>query len=444
MPEINNLDHFVKWFRYSSPYINAHQGKTFVILFDGEAVADDGFAHLIHDFALLNSLGIKLVLIHGARPQIEAQLALSGQKSHISNNIRITDEASMKCVKQAVGSVKIEIESMLSMGVINSPMAGAKLKVVSGNFITAKPQGVVNGTDYCFTGEVRKIDTSTIQKQLADGSIVLLSPIGYSPTGEAFNLTAEDVAVQTAISINADKFIFLTDNAEFSDTSGKKLRQITLAEGKTYLNEHSQLPEEERHNLACSLEMMSKGIQRVHLLDRKIEGALLLELFSRDGIGTLITTNNYDTIREASIDDIGGILELIVPLENKGILVRRSREQLEINISQFTVMERDGMIIGCAALHYYKEDHVAEVSCLAVHPDYRNEKRGETLLNIIEKQATKSNCTKLFALTVKTAHWFIENGFIETEINQLPMTKQSLYNFQRNSKVFAKNIVTSQ
>ena len=440
MPEIENLNHFVKWFRYSSPYINAHRGKTFVILFDGDAVEDDNFSHLIHDFALLNSLGIKLVLVHGARPQIEKQLERAGNKTKIVNNIRITDEQDLHCVKQAIGEVRINIEAMLSMGVINSPMAGAKIRVSSGNFIIAKPLGIVEGIDYCFTGEVRRVDYKSIQKQLSDGAIVLLSSMGYSTTGEVFNLTAEEVALQTAVSIGADKFIYLTEKTQLLDTSGKQIHQMTLSEAKDYIKSNQQLSDLEQHNLACAIDMTNKGIKRVHLVDRQIEGALLLELFSRNGIGTLITTDSYDTIREANIDDVGGILELIEPLEEQGILVRRSRERLEIDIPQFTVMERDGMIIGCSALHHYTSEGITELSCLAIHDDYQNEKRGETLLSLAETYALKAGSKKLFVLTVKTAHWFIENGFSETSINSLPVDKQSIYNYQRKSKVFMKDL----
>ena len=439
MPEIGNLDHFVKWFRYSSPYINAHRGKTFVILFDGDAVEDENFPHLIHDFALLNSLGIRLVLVHGARPQIERQLEHSDNKTKLVNNIRVTDEEALKSVKQAVGAVKIDIEAMLSMGVINSPMAGAKIRVCSGNFIIAKPLGIVDGIDYCFTGEVRRVDSNSIHKQLSEGAIVLLSSIGYSTTGEVFNLTAEEVALRAAISIKADKFIYLTEKTQLTDDSSNQIRQMTLSDAKQYIKNNTHLTTKELHNLACAIDMTNKGISRVHLIDRKIEGALLIELFSRDGVGTLITDDSYDITRQAGIDDVGGILELIAPLEQEGILVRRSREQIEIDITQFTVMERDGMIIGCAALHQYENEDIAELSCLAIHEDYRNEKRGNTLLSIMEKQAADSSVNNIFILTVKAAHWFVENGFTEIAIDKLPVVKQNIYNYQRKSKVFMKS-----
>jgi len=443
VPEIENLSHFVKWFRYSSPYINAHRGKTFVILFDGETVEDENFSHLIHDFALLNSLGIKLVLVHGARVQIEKQLSQSGVETHFHNNIRITDSDALTCVKQAVGAVRINIEAMLSMGVINSPMAGAKIRVCSGNFVVARPIGVIDGIDHCYTGEVRRIDNSSIHKLLDDGAIILLSSLGYSPTGEVFNLTAEEVATRVAESIKADKFIYLTEHTQLLDKQGEQIHQMTLSDARTLLNENALTNLKEQQNLRCAIDMSEKGINRVHLIDRHIEGALLLELFSRNGVGCLITTDGYDTLRQANIDDVGGILELIEPMEQQGILVRRSREHLEIEISHYIVLERDGMIIGCASLHPYENEKIAELACLAIHDDYRNQSRGDYLLLNIEKDAQQKGYQKLFVLTVKTAHWFIEKGFTETDINDLPVQKQSIYNYQRKSKVFMKSLTQS-
>jgi len=441
VPEIDNQNQFVKWFRYSSPYINAHRGKTFVILFDGDTVNAPDFANIIHDIALLNSLGIKLVLVHGARPQINALLASKNRRSEIINHIRITDEHTLACVKQAVGSVKMEIEAMLSMGVANSPMAGAKLRVVSGNYVMAKPYGIHNGIDYCFTGEVRRVDAQAINKQLDDNAIVLLSPTAYSPTGEIFSLTAEAVATRTAIALNADKFIHLSENIHLLDAEQKPIRQITLSQAKKYLTEHAEeMNENTKISLKSCISVCSEGVTRAHMLDRHTAGALLLELFSRNGIGTLITEDNYDLIRQARIDDIGGIFEIIEPLERDGILVRRSREILEMEIEHFTIMERDGMIIACAASTFYPDENLTELGCLAVHPDFRYEKRGDSLLTVIEKQSLRHHITRLFVLTSQTSHWFLERGFKQAKIENLPLKKQRLYNYQRNSRVFIKPI----
>jgi len=441
VPEIDNQDQFIKWFRHSSPYINAHRGKTFVILFDGDTVNEADFANIIHDIALLNSLGIKLVLVHGARPQINTRLADKNLKTRIINHIRVTDQQALNCVKEAVGSVKMEIEAMLSMGVANSPMAGAKIRVVSGNYVMAKPYGIHDGIDFCFTGEVRRVDAQAIHKQLEDDAIVLLSSTAYSPTGEIFSLTAEEVATRTAIALGADKFIYLTENINFDESNEFAAKQMTLSQAKKYLQKHSSHADENTNiSLKSCIAVCAEGVKRAHIINRHTPGALLLELFSRNGIGTLVTEDNYDLIRQAKIDDVGGILEIIEPLEREGILVRRSRERLEMEINHFTVMERDGMVIACSAATFYPEDNLTELACLAVHPDYRFEKRGDVLLSMIEKQSVAQNSFRLFVLTAQTSHWFIERGFEQASIPDLPLEKQLLYNLQRNSSVFIKTI----
>ena len=439
-----NKDH-VSWFRQSAPYIHAHRGRTFVILFGGEAVEDDGFAHLIHDIALLGSLGVRIVLVHGARPQIEKQLNESRIDSAFNENIRITLSEHMPTVEQAVGQVRMRIEAQLSMGLPNTPMAGASIRVVSGNFITAQPYGIHNGIDYCQTGNVRSIDDEAIKQHLINNNVVLISPIGYSPTGETFNLRAEDVATNTAIALNADKLIFIMENNGVNSKNDDLLQQLNLPQAEGWLKKHCADGDAEQcrdtqthlHNAA---QACRGGVRRVHLISRQTDGALLQELYTRDGIGTLVTTDNYEGIRTASIEDIGGIMELISPLEDEGVLVKRSREQLELDVNNFTVIERDGMIIACAALFFFVEEKCAELACLAVHQDYQIHGRGDDLLQHIEWQARKKHIKNLFTLTTQTMHWFIERSFAECSIDDLPVGRQSLYNFQRNSKVLCKHL----
>jgi amino-acid N-acetyltransferase len=433
----------VDWFRQSAPYIHAHRGSTFVILFGGEAVEHDGFANLIHDIALLSSLGVRIVLVHGARPQIERQLTTLNIKSEFADNMRITLNENMPAVEQAVGQVRMTIEAQLSMGLANTPMAGASLRVVSGNFITAQPYGIRNGIDYCQTGNVRNADASAIHQHLKNHNLVLISPIGYSPSGEIFNLRAEDVATETAIALNADKLIFVMENDGVTDIDGQLLQQLNLPQAAAWLNEHNgdkALEEniEIQSQLNNAAQACRGGVRRVHLLSRKTDGALLLELYTRDGIGTLVTAENYEGLRHATIDDIGGIMELISPLEEQGVLVKRSREQLELDINNFTVIERDGMIIACAALFNFAEAESSEMACLAVHKDYQQQGRGNDLMQHIEWQARKKHMKKLFTLTTQTMHWFIERGFVECTADDLPVEKKSLYNYRRNSKVLCK------
>lgn len=430
-------DHrFVHWFRQSSPYIHAFRGRTFVIAFDGAAVAADSFDSLVHDVALLNSLGIRLVLVHGARPQIEQRLNEAGASIEYAEGLRITNDAALACVKEAAGRVRFEIEALLSMGVANSPMAGARIKVSSGNFVTAKPLGVRNGIDYLHTGEVRRIDAAAIKQQLDSNTVVLLSPIGYSPTGEVFNLTANEVASATAIALGADKLVFLTEDDGLWDRSAsQRVRELTLREAQALILKQG---DDEWQYTSHTIRACQQGVHRCHLVGRHIDGGLLLELFSRDGVGTLVSAESYEGTRQATIEDVGGILELIKPLEMQGILVKRSREQLELEIEHFTVIERDNTIIACAALYPFADDNVAEMACLAIHQDYQGSGRGEALLAQLERNAKQGGIERMFVLTTHTLQWFQEMGYVAANIEDLPVKRQAMYNYQRKSKVFIK------
>jgi amino-acid N-acetyltransferase len=429
---------YVKWFRNSAPYINAHRGKTFVLMLGGEAVAHANFANIIHDIALLNSLGVRLVLVHGARPQIEERAKLRGVSSRFEKDLRITDGQTLECVTDAAGSLRAQIEALLTMGLANSPMHGAQIRVCSGNFVVAKPIGVMNGIDFEHTGIVRRVDVDGINTQLADGSIVLLSPTGYSPTGEVFNLSLEDVATHAAIALGADKLIAFSEHNGLHDMNGALIQSCEVGDLK-FLLQHNNDNATGRL-LKALIHSGESGIDRGHCVSYSDDGALLQELFTRDGAGTLITKSSYEQLRMATIDDVGGILELIEPLEDQGVLVKRSRELLENEINQFTVIERDGMVIACAALYPYTEQATGEIACVVTHPDYRGEDRGERLLAALEMQALEKQLDVVFVLTTQTAHWFQELGFVETDNKQLPVQKQQLYNLQRNSKVFSKRI----
>ena len=431
---------FVRWFRAAAPYIHAFGGRTFVIAFGGEVVADGSFVALTHDLNLLASLGVRLVLVHGARPQIEAQLKAAGRKPQYVDGIRVTDEEALASVKQASGQIRVEIEALLSMGLPNSPMANADIRVASGNFVTARPRGVVDGVDMCYTGEVRKVDADAINTRLDDGELVLLSPLGYSPTGEIFNVTLEDVAAQTAIALAAEKLVFLMNEPGLKAKSGRLLRELTVSDAEKLLRKGQSLSDDARLYLPHVIKACKGGAARVHLISRHADGALLLELFTHDGIGSMVTRDPLEQLRDATISDVGGILRLIEPLEADGTLVKRSRELLEMEISRFTVLEHDKIIVGCAALYPFINEKSAELACVAVHPDYRDSGGGEQLLKWIEEKAKKQRVKRLFVLTTRAAHWFIEHGFVETDISSLPKQKQALYNYQRRSKVLIKSV----
>ncbi len=424
----------IRWFRNTAPYINAHRGKTFVLMLGGELVQHENFAHIVHDIALLNSLGIKLVLIHGSRPQIDQRLAGAGLQSHFHNKLRITDAIAMEHVKDAAGSLRAQFEALLSMGLPNSPMQGAQIKVRSGNFVTAKPLGIVDGVDFFHTGKVRRIDSAGIKAQLADNAIVLLSPLGYSPTGEIFNLSLEDIAVQCAAAIGAEKLMLFGPEPGITGGNGDLLRQCAVGDiGQLGITGPEQASLLNTASLACAA-----GVPRCHIVGYRDDCALLEELFTHDGSGTLVANDDYEQSRAATIDDVGGIIELIEPLEAQGILVKRSRELLETEIAHFRLLERDGRILACAALYPFAEDNCGEIACIVSHPDYRGGQRGQRLLKELEQKARRQGLTKVFVLTTQSTHWFIEQGFKEAGQEALPDQRQALYNLQRNSKVFIK------
>ncbi|HEU0188004.1 MAG TPA: amino-acid N-acetyltransferase [Gallionellaceae bacterium] len=431
---------FVTWFRSVAPYINAFRGKTFVVAFGGEVVADGKFVELTHDLNLLASLGVHLVLVHGARPQIEQHLRNNQIEDHYHHGIRLTDAATLLCVKEAVGRVRFEIEALLSMGLANSPMANADIRVAGGNFITAQPIGVIHGVDLLHTGCVRKVDVAAIKDRLEFNEVVLLSPLGFSPTGEVFNLTLEDVAAATAVALDADKLIFLMDTDGVTDKKGELLHELTIAQANKILGSKQQLPDDVALFLPCAVRACEAGVARTHLISRHVDGAVLQELFSDSGIGSMVVESSLNTLRDATIDDVGGILQLLQPLEAEGILVRRSRELLEREIDRFVVMEHDHRIIGCAALYPFPDEKTAELACLAIQPIYRRHGYGDALLRHISAEAKAMGLRKLIVLTTRTAHWFVERGFTETDVSELPAQKKALYNYQRRSKVFVKSL----
>jgi amino-acid N-acetyltransferase len=387
------------------------------------------------------------VLVHGARPQIESRLNEHDLQTTYIRGMRVTDAAALQCVKESIGRVRVEIEALLSMGLPNSPMANAAIRVASGNFVTARPIGVIEGIDLMHTGEVRKVDTSAIRSRLEQGELALLSPLGYSPTGEIFNLTLENVAAEAAIALKAEKLIFLmdTDGIEKSVVDSEQaslLRELTVAEGRSLLKEFDRktvkLAEDAQLYLPFALHACERGVSRIHLISRHVDGGILQELFTHTGIGTMISEGSLQNLRDARIEDVGAILQLIEPLEADGTLVRRSRELLEMEIDRFVVIEHDRMTVGCAALYPFPDDMAGELACLTVHPDYRSAGCGDALLKAIEAKAKSQGSKKLFVLTTRTAHWFVERGFLSADVSQLPKVKQGLYNYQRRSKVFVK------
>jgi amino-acid N-acetyltransferase len=430
---------FVRWFRQVAPYLHAFRGRTFVVGFGGEMFAErTRFANFVHDINLLAALGIRLVLVHGARPQIEAELKAKGLRSRYAQGLRITDERALQAVKEAAGVLRVEIEALLSQGLPSSPMAGAHIRVASGNYITARPIGVRKGTDFQFTGAVRKVDAVAIARRLDAGEMVLVPPLGYSPTGEVFNLAWEDLAESVAVALRADKLLMYTDRLP-ADRKGEAIAELTAQEAQALLKKRGLTTATSRA-IEHAARAVNAGVARGHIVTRRATGSLLLELFTHTGVGTMITAATVETLRPARIDDVQGVLALIEPLEADGTLVKRSRELLEAEIGNFLVVEHDGVIVGCAALYPFPEEKSAEFACLAVAQDRRDAGYGEDLLRACEERARKMRIRRLFALTTHAAHWFLEQGFRAADVGALPEQRKALYNWRRGSKVFLKRI----
>ena len=433
----------VEGFRHSVPYINTHRGKSFVIMLGGEAIEHENFSSIVNDIGLLHSLGIRLVVVYGARPQIDANLAAHHHEPLYHKNIRVTDAKTLELVKQAAGTLQLDITARLSMSLNNTPLQGAHINVVSGNFIIAQPLGVDDGVDYCHSGRIRRIDEDAIHRQLDSGAIVLMGPVAVSVTGESFNLTSEEIATQLAIKLKAEKMIGFCSSQGVTNDDGDIVSELFPNEAQARVEAQEEKGDYNSGTvrfLRGAVKACRSGVRRCHLISYQEDGALLQELFSRDGIGTQIVMESAEQIRRATINDIGGILELIRPLEQQGILVRRSREQLEMEIDKFTIIQRDNTTIACAALYPFPEEKIGEMACVAVHPDYRSSSRGEVLLERIAAQAKQSGLSKLFVLTTRSIHWFQERGFTPVDIDLLPESKKQLYNYQRKSKVLMADL----
>ncbi|EOK7343707.1 amino-acid N-acetyltransferase [Escherichia coli] len=433
----------VEGFRHSVPYINTHRGKTFVIMLGGEAIEHENFSSIVNDIGLLHSLGIRLVVVYGTRPQIDANLAAHHHEPLYHKNIRVTDAKTLELVKQAAGTLQLDITARLSMSLNNTPLQGAHINVVSGNFIIAQPLGVDDGVDYCHSGRIRRIDEDAIHRQLDSGAIVLMGPVAVSVTGESFNLTSEEIATQLAIKLKAEKMIGFCSSQGVTNDDGDIVSELFPNEAQARVEAQEEKGDYNSGTvrfLRGAVKACRSGVRRCHLISYQEDGALLQELFSRDGIGTQIVMESAEQIRRATINDIGGILELIRPLEQQGILVRRSREQLEMEIDKFTIIQRDNTTIACAALYPFPEEKIGEMACVAVHPDYRSSSRGEVLLERITAQAKQSGLSKLFVLTTRSIHWFQERGFTPVDIDLLPESKKQLYNYQRKSKVLMADL----
>jgi amino-acid N-acetyltransferase len=437
---------FVPWFRAVAPHIHAYHGKTFVVAIAGELIAAGKLSPFAQDLAILHAMGIKLVLVHGFRPQVNEQLRSKGHAPRYHQGLRITDAVALDSAQEAAGQLRFEIEAAFSQGLPNTPMANAIVRVVSGNFLTARPVGIVDGVDYIHSGVVRKVDGAAIRRAIDIGAMVLLSPFGFSPTGEAFNLTMEDVATSTAIALQADKLLFITEmpgiREDLNDPESPIDTELALADAEKLLASlpRPNQPSDPAFYLQHCVRACRGGVERSHILPFAMDGALLMEVFTHDGIGTMVVDEKLESLREATSDDIGGVLQLIEPFEQDGTLVKRSRTEIERDIGHYTVIEHDGVIFGCAALYPYPEAKTAEMAALTVSPQVQSQGDGERILKRVEQRAKAMGLDSIFVLTTRTMHWFIKRGFVQHDPEWLPEARKRKYNWDRRSQVLVKKL----
>ena len=440
---------FVPWFRSVAPYIHKFRNQTFVVGVAGEAIAAGKLHHLAQDLAMIQSMGVKVVLVHGFRPQVNEQLKAKGHEAKYSHGIRITDSVALDCAQEAAGQLRYEIEAAFSQGLPNTPMAGSTVRVISGNFITARPVGIVDGVDFQHSGLVRKVDVKGITQTLDQGSLVLLSPFGFSPTGEAFNLSMEEVATSVAIALQADKLIFVTEVPGIALDPTQPVgednpidTELPLAAAEAMLANlpAAQNPTDVAFYLQHCVKACKAGVERSHIIPFAVDGALLLEVYVHDGIGTMVVDEKLEELREATPDDVGGILQLIEPFEKDGTLVKRNRTEIERDIANYTIIEHDGVIFACAALYPYPEAKTAEMAAVTVSPQSQGQGDGEKILKRIEQRARLMGLQSIFVLTTRTMHWFIKRGFVQVDPDWLPEARKRKYNWDRKSVVMVKKL----
>jgi amino-acid N-acetyltransferase len=441
---------FVPWFRSVAPYVHKFRNQTFVVGLAGEAIAAGKLPNLAQDLAMIQSMGVKIVLIHGFRPQVNEQLKAKGHAAKYSHGVRITDGVALDCAQEAAGQLRYEIEAAFSQGLPNTPMADSTVRVISGNFITARPVGILNGVDFQHSGVVRKVDIGGVTRVLDMGAMLLLSPFGFSPTGEAFNLTMEEVATSVATALQADKLIFVTEipgilQSPLDPASDDNAidTELSLADAERLLAAlpPANHPTDTGFYLQHCVKACKKGVERSHIIPFAVDGSILLEVYVHDGIGTMVVDEKLESLREATVDDVGGILQLIEPLEKDGTLVKRSRTEIERDVGLYTVIEHDGVIFACAALYPYPEARTGEMAALTVSEDVQGQGDGERVLKRIEQRAKAARLESIFVLTTRTTHWFLKRGFVLGDPEWLPEARKRKYNWDRKSQVLVKKLV---
>lgn len=425
------MSSYARWFRDSTPYIHTHRGKTFVVMLGGDAAEHANLTNLVHDLALLSVLGVRLVIVHGARPQIDA----ANPNAEFVDGRRVTSGDELHGVIAASASVRARIEAAFSTGLPNTPLHNVGVRVAGGNVVRARPIGVRSGVDHGYTGEVRSVDADAIEALLDANAVLLLSPLGYSPAGATYNLEASALAAEVAAGVQADKLIVLDAASHVRNDHGDPERDVTPASLDALLAANPDVSD----RLQAMLDAVRRGVSKAHLVSYADDGALLEELFTASGSGTQLSEQAHRNIRGASTADLSGIAELVRPMMSQGSLIERSNDEIDQNIDRYLVAEIDGIVIGCCAVLPCGPD--AEVASVAVHPSQRGDGlTARALLAAAESLAQEAGAGHLWALTTAARDWFVEHGFAVVGRDTLPAERKDRYDTERNSTVLCKQL----
>jgi amino-acid N-acetyltransferase len=448
---------FVPMFRGSANYIANHRATLAVYHIPGKLLEDpDNFRDLMNDVALTWLLGMKIVLVAGCRHQIDKRLG--GEKRQLVNGMLVTDHDTLRVIKEEAGYVRFEVERQLARSLRMHGDSSNSLdgNVVSGNFYSAQPFGILDGVDYQFSGFVRRVEADKIKQLHANRDVCLLSTLGVSPSGEVFNVNSEALAATVAGSLGASKIIFFTNDEVIlkSTEFGNQIQSLRLSDATNFLKHRGiemdrrgrvqgmdDVDEGDRDMLlkiGWAKAALEQNVKRAHILAPS-QGALLQELYTRDGSGTLVSRDIYEGIRRANVNDVVGIYELISPLIQMGTLVDRPKATLERSIGQYYVYTRDNLVVACGQLKTF-EDGFAEIGCLVVKKEYRSGGKGDSMLGYLERLCLRLGATKVFVLSTQTMEWFIEREFEEVYVEKLPSSRQATYNHARASKIYMKLI----
>ena len=419
-------------------YQNRFDGKTIVLKIDYPILNASHFPQLLKDMAMLRATGIEIILIPGAREWIDAVLKEYDIESEYVDGVRIATQDSIPFIRMAAFDVANRLMTLLTAFQANA---------VIGNFVRARGIGVVDGVDFQNSGRVEKILKDPLQQILDQGMIPIFPCIGWNAAGKPYNLSSDEIAVAVAEALQAEKLFFVTDSDGFMETRFKlppglvknsdgRVARLSLEEAEEVLNLNAGNPDPDLKYLDLALTACRKGTERAHVVDGRMEGAILREIFSNLGVGTMVYGNDYESIRPMKADDIGDVLRLMQPLMQEGILVKRTEDDLMARQGDFVVYSIDDVVHACGALHDYGEGQ-AEIAAIATNPVYSHLSMGRKILSYLVEKAARIGMTRVFALTTRTVDWFEQLGFVEADLESLPAKKRDTYNHARKSRIFA-------